>query len=190
MSIADWLIITAVILGPILAVQAQKILETMREKNNRRLWVFKTLMATRGQPLNPLHVEALNMIDIEFYGKDKKDKKIIEKWREYLDHLASMPQDQKDKSYDANFARWKQKNQDYLMELLNEMSRALGYKFDNVTLKKGIYVPRGHNELENDQYYLRKLLIGVMLGQQAIPIEIREQEKPSIPEQSGAKQNM
>ena len=47
MSISEWITVAAIICGPILAVQAQKWIETAREKRNRRLNVFKRLMATR-----------------------------------------------------------------------------------------------------------------------------------------------
>ena len=67
MTISDWLVILAIIIAPILAVQVQKIIESRRSKRERKLQVFKALMATRATPLSPIHVEALNMIDIEFY---------------------------------------------------------------------------------------------------------------------------
>ena len=69
MKFSEVLTILAVILGPILAVQAQKAIERWRERRNRKLWVFKTLMATRGSRLSPNHVQALNMIDLEFSVK-------------------------------------------------------------------------------------------------------------------------
>ena len=68
MRIADVLIVIAVILGPILAVQAQKMIEAWRNKREKRITVFRVLMATRGTPISPHHVEALNLIDIEFAG--------------------------------------------------------------------------------------------------------------------------
>ena len=60
MTIADGLIIAAVILGPILAVQAQRTIQTRKEERERKLWIFKILMATRGMSLSPRHVEGLN----------------------------------------------------------------------------------------------------------------------------------
>lgn len=86
-KITDVAIVFATILGPVLAVQAQKWLERNREVKQRRAWIFRMLMATRATTLSPKHVEALNAIPIEFYGKDKRLKAIINKWKTYLDHL-------------------------------------------------------------------------------------------------------
>lgn len=63
MTISNWLVITAIIVAPILAVQIQKFIESKKEKRARKIQIFKALMATRATPLSPLHVEALNMID-------------------------------------------------------------------------------------------------------------------------------
>lgn len=60
--------IAAVILGPILAVQVQKRIEKLREKWGRKNHLFQILMSTRASRLSPDHVQALNMIDLVFYG--------------------------------------------------------------------------------------------------------------------------
>src|ERR1700741_2114489 len=46
-TIADWLLIAVTFTGPIVAVQVQKWVERIREKRNRKHWIFHTLMATR-----------------------------------------------------------------------------------------------------------------------------------------------
>lgn len=66
MTISDGLMILAVLVAPFLAVFAQKQIELWREQRSRKLWVFKTLMATRGRALSLEHVQALNVIDLEF----------------------------------------------------------------------------------------------------------------------------
>ena len=88
MTISDYAMILAVILGPILAVQTQKWIESWRADNERKKWIFKTLMATRGTPVSPTHVQALNMIELEFSIKDPQEKAVLEAWRVYLDHLS------------------------------------------------------------------------------------------------------
>ncbi len=57
MTISAWLTITAIIIGPILAVQVQKKIERWRQERERKIWVFKSLMATRGIPLSARHLE-------------------------------------------------------------------------------------------------------------------------------------
>ncbi len=79
--------IVAIILGPILAVQVQEFLERGREERRRKLWVFRELMLTRGTVLSPRHVEALNGIQMEFSDKRSDEKKVLDAWKLYLDHL-------------------------------------------------------------------------------------------------------
>lgn len=50
-------------------------------------------MATRGAKVSPDHVEALNMIDIEFYGRrsgrrSRAEKSVVDAWKIYLDWLS------------------------------------------------------------------------------------------------------
>jgi hypothetical protein len=78
--------VLAIVLGPILAVQAQKWREDLRSKSERRREIFEVLMATRLARLSPEHVHALNRIDIEF----RKIKPVEEAWRDYLAHLTSV----------------------------------------------------------------------------------------------------
>jgi cytochrome bd-type quinol oxidase subunit 1 len=68
MDTKDWLIVASTLLGPILAVQAQKWVEVFRERRGRKLWVVQQLMATRAARVSAEHVQALNMIDLVFYG--------------------------------------------------------------------------------------------------------------------------
>lgn len=179
MTIADWLMISAVFLGPMAAVQVQKIIEWKREKKNRRLYIFRALMTTRGNPISAVHVEALNMIDIEFYGNDKNDKKVVETWRAYLNHLCSGPNDITDPNYQSAFSVWSSKNNDFLVDLLCEMSKCLKHIFDKVALRRDIYVPKGLADYEFEQNVLRRGLADVFLSGKPIPITIQGLSPPS-----------
>ncbi len=53
MELKDWIMTAAVIAGPILAVQSQKIIESFLSKKQRRLNLFHTLMSTRATRLSP-----------------------------------------------------------------------------------------------------------------------------------------
>ncbi|MFZ4655024.1 MAG: DUF6680 family protein [Methylococcaceae bacterium] len=59
-KITDIAIVFATLCGPVLAVQAQKWLEHGRAIKERRLWIFRTLIATRASRLSASHVDALN----------------------------------------------------------------------------------------------------------------------------------
>ncbi|MEG6016919.1 DUF6680 family protein [Enterobacter hormaechei] len=97
METKDIIMTAAVIVGPVLAVQIQKTLEQFRERKQSRLSIFRTLMSTRAQRLHREHVQALNMIDLEFYGRKlpiiriryqtKKEQTVTHAWKSYNSHL-------------------------------------------------------------------------------------------------------
>lgn len=168
MTISDWLVIVAMIIAPILAVQVQKFVEKRKEIKERKMQIFRTLMATRATPLSPLHVEALNMIDIVFH----KDKNIVNAWKLLLDNFANYPNDPKDPNYQTKLAASAEKSNELLTELLSEMAKSLNYDFDKVHLKRGAYIPRGHAEFELEQNFIRRSLVELFLGQRSLPINI------------------
>lgn len=144
----------AVILGPILAVQAQKILEGFQDKNKRRHALFRTLMSTRAERLNRNHVEALNMIDIEFYGRllpflrtryqTRKEQAVTHSWKCYNNHLT-----QRD-NYES-LDLWLKKCDELFTEMLYAMSQALKYDYDKVQLQRDCYRPVAYGDFENTQ---------------------------------------
>src|SRR5690349_11944146 len=93
MTLSEILSVIAVLLSPLIALQVSEVLQRRREKRQRRLHVFKTLMATRASGLAPDHVQALNMIDIEFHGSDARSKAVLNAWKAHLDQLTSQQVD-------------------------------------------------------------------------------------------------
>ena len=165
MSCNEIISICAIILGPILAVQIEKYLERRREKKNRRLSVFKTLMATRGSVLSWAHVEALNRIDLEF-SDGKKFEKVIKAWKEYFDNLSQKAQTPE------KMAVWTEKNEDLLANLLYEMGHSLGFKFDTVLIKRNVYSPVGHVKMELEQEQIRNSMLEILSGNKGFPITL------------------
>ena len=173
MTISDWLIIVVILLAPLLAIQTQKYIENVREKRARKMKIFRTLMATRAYPLNPQHVEALNMIDIEF----DKNKKIVDAWKLLLDNYANFPKDPKQPNYQSRLDSSVTKSNELLTDLLYEMAKSLNFSFDKVHLKRGVYMPKGHTDILVDQEIIRRSLVSVLLGQVPIPIKIINSKK-------------
>jgi hypothetical protein len=164
--------IFATLLGPILAVQVQKYLEKNGEERRQKMWIFSTLMATRGATLAADHVRALNMIDLAFNGgrlrqRGKTETDVLDAWREYLDHLNT--------SYsEANVARWLEKKQELLVLLLSTMAADLDLRYDRVLLRNGAYMPKGHSDLENEQHLLRQLALKVLSGEQPLRMNVTD----------------
>jgi hypothetical protein len=165
-TISDSVLILATLAAPTVAIQIQKWLERQREERNGKLNIFRTLMATRATRIAPLHVEALNMIDVEFYGGKKANKRVRDAWKEYLGHLGVQSKDETETKLNN------QKREDLFVQLLYEMAVALEFDFDKTHIRTHIYAPIGHGELELDQHNIRKGLVQILTGKQPLPMAI------------------
>lgn len=173
MQTAEWVIAGATLLGPILAIQAQKAIERARERRSRKTWVFQTLMATRAARVSPEHVQALNMIDLVFYGRrvfgilkrSKAEQTVIDTWHEYLDHLAT-------KSDEKTAELWNAKGEELFINLLFATATAVGFKFDRVQLKKGAYSPVAHGNLEFEHQAIRRMALAVLSGEKPLKMHV------------------
>jgi len=173
MSLSEILAVVAVLVSPLVAIQVSELLARIKEKKERRFRLYSTLMATRATRLAPAHVEALNLIDVEFHGTDKKSKAVLSAWRAYLDHL-NTPRD-------PDAAVWDSKRDDLFVDLLYEMSRHVGYDFDKTHIRRTSYYPIGHGDIEFDQYIIRKALRRVLEGNLAIPVRVSDAPQPPPP---------
>lgn len=188
LTVSDWMIVTATLLGPILAVQAQKWIERSRENRARRLQVFHTLMATRGARLSADHVRGLNMIDLSFYGyvgfgkkwTSKRDQNVLDAWKEYHDHLSDVA-NMNSLTTEALFAQ----RDELFVNLLFAMGRSLGYQFDRVQLKKSWYSPNAHVQYEARMENLVTAATGVLEGKSPIQVVPGNIERPSAGTESG-----
>lgn len=124
--------IIAIILGPIVAIYIAEKLRKNEDKKNRKVHIYKTLMATRTANLSFQHVEALNLVETEFSSGNKNDNDVISAWKLYLSHL-------NDKNYSQDFLG--SRRHDLLVDLLYQMSQALGYNHDKAAIKAGSYYP-------------------------------------------------
>ncbi len=162
MGIDNWLMILAVLFAPLVAVQVTQHLEKNKLKREEKIRIFKTLMATRASNLDPKHVEALNMLDVSFYGA-KKYEKVTSSWKVYLDHL-------NDKDYPKD--SWESKRKELFIDLLHTMAVVLDYDFDKSHIKNTSYYPSGYSDMEDDQYKLRKGLAALLAGESSFPIHV------------------
>lgn len=185
-TVKDWLIILATLLSPILAVQVQKFLERLRERHARKERLFVDLMTTRSNLFSAQHVNALNMIDIAFYGtrvvgrfrwQTRTEQAVVRAWNEYRDNLNQDVQGATPHQTEL----WGSRNVDFLVALLHAMADDVGYSFDKVSLKRGAYSPIAHGTLEQQHEDLRKALLSVFKGDQPLKFDV-----VSLPQQAGA----
>lgn len=175
MTTSDWLSILAILLSPLIALEVQRYIDIFRERRVRKMRIFETLMTTRRDDVSQYHVQALNMIDIDFYGirllgknwRTKKEKNVLTAWKTYLDHLNTPGE-----LSGAVLDNWVSKKDDLLADLLYEISIAVGYDFDKVYLKRSIYLPRAHGNQFLDNEIIRHNLAQILDGKKPLPMRL------------------
>jgi hypothetical protein len=170
--------IAAVILGPILAVQADKYLQTLRDRKTRKAWIFRELMVTRSTTLSPRHVEALNGIQMEFAGDNKREREVIDAWQLYLTNLNDRGEPQ---------AQIWAARVELLHELLHKMAISLKYThFNKARIKNEGYIPQYFADIEKENNELRKSAAEVFSGRERLKVEVHEpraaQDSRTVPQ--------
>ena len=130
MNIDTWAVVLATAAGPIAAVARTFWREDRASLRSRRSEVFRTLMATRQLAISREHVNALNLIEVDFYGCQSVQKE----WLIYKAHLFGGGTED-----DA----WREKKERLLANLLCEMAKTLRYKIPAMEIFKGGYAPKG-----------------------------------------------
>lgn len=172
MHTADYVIAASTLLSPILAVQAQKMVERIQAKQSQRESVFRALMATRGARLSNEHVAALNMIDLVFYGRgdgkrNAKDEAVIEAWRAYLDHLNIDYVNQPPENRAALII----KREDLFAALLYAVAHRVGYKFTLSQIRKGLYLPNAHEARDRHAEEIQSVLPDLLAGRRPLAVK-------------------
>lgn len=172
----EWLTVLAAIIGPILAVQAQKWIEISRVKRARKDEIFRVLMATRAARLSPEHVQALNMINIAFYGtrflgfrwQSAAEKTVCRSWRDYFDSLdidnSKFTEDQNSRLFDTRLNKF--------IVLLSDIAAAQNYDFDAVELRRHMYSPNAHGKIEAEHDAIRSGLARIVSGERPLSMEV------------------
>jgi hypothetical protein len=175
----EWAIVIATLLGPVLAVQAQKWIEKYAEKKRRREWVFTTLMTTRGARLSQEHVRALNTIDLAFFdgGRRKRSsdcQAVLDAWEAYLGLLARRtPENEGDRAAHFNLL------DGAFHTLLQAMAKEGGWEFDLARIRDNAYNPQAFADQEIDGLGLRKMTLAVLRGESPIRVALIEAIDPA-----------
>jgi len=175
--------VAAIVSSPIIALEVQKRLDDRRAALDRKMMIFRKLMTTRATQLSPAHVEALNGIEVEFYATSGPDKKVLDAWRQYINHLNRPTGD------GEALNRWVETKSGLLIELLYQMAQRLKYDIDKVAIEKNVYHPKGFVEIETEQHALRKAALAVFSGEQAIQAtvvgRVQTTQPLTLPEELG-----
>jgi hypothetical protein len=161
MHTADWAIVFATLMGPVLAVQIQRFLDRQNERNRRQVEVYRVLMATRLTPNSPEHVNALNAVPLEFH----RNEQVVNAWRDMLMHLNVDQQ--------ANPQTWFERRTQLFIELLKRMGNALHYNFREAELQDHAYIPQWQVALMSEQQALRKGLVDLLSGTTSLSMNVK-----------------
>ncbi|MFC5066587.1 DUF6680 family protein [Flaviflagellibacter deserti] len=169
MTAMDVVNIVAIIVGPLLAVLITRWRDNRKENIRRRSDILEALMKTRPLRLSFEHVGALNLIQMEFFGK----RSVIDAYKRYRDHLSQdFPQG------DGAGKRFVETRDDLFVELIHAIASDLNYKFDKKDIEKLSYGPVGWENDESAVRMIRTLAINVLTGQQPLPVSIRPPNAP------------
>ena len=161
MTIADWIIFSGLIIGPVAAVYIGKLQEERKAQKNRKWRILRNLMQFRGVPLSPERVGALNLIEIEFHD----DKEILEAWNKVRDFFGTA--EPEGEVAQKEFFKERDREQMRLIELI---ALKLKVKLDRDDISKNAYAPVGWADFEHQQETIRHLLIEVLRGETSIQV--------------------
>ena len=152
--------VLAIFAGPVVAVHITRRFDRKRDESDRKRDIFRSLMKTRSSRLAAEHVTALNLIELEFHGRND----VIEPFRAYLQHLDSPPPAPEEQK------RYFEIRNDLFFEFLRALGRELGYKFDKRDLDRLGYLPAGWVDDENVQRNNTRLLKELLEGTRPLPV--------------------
>lgn len=149
-------IVIATFLGPVLAVFTTRTIDNLRQRKERKMEVFRALMRSRRNTLSPEYVAALNMVELEFAGRDN----VLRPFKTLFDHYQTQPQPND----------WQDRLRSLIARLLFAMAKDLGYEMEQLDVMEGGYLPSGWNAMENDRNAVLSAMAKVARGEAAIPV--------------------
>jgi hypothetical protein len=159
--------IIAVILGPIAALYIQGKRDEKKEHMARKTDIFRKLFITRAVAFSPVHIDSLNLIEVEFDSRKKPDKPVVDKWHEYWEHLntnqGSTPEEQK---------IWLDVRMKLLVDLLWEMGNHLNKGITRAVLEHVSYYPTYFGNMENENMELRQSSLQVFKGERPLKVVV------------------
>ncbi|WP_171124551.1 MULTISPECIES: DUF6680 family protein [unclassified Ruegeria] len=156
------LTLAAIVIGPISAVLITRWLDDRSEAKRRRFELFKDLMQTRGIRLDPVHVAALNIVELEFYDKQA----VRAAFQKYIEHLSAPEPNSSDEDLNRHYDH----RSDLFMDLVHQIGIVVGYNFDKRELERRSYVPKGWNDENFIQRKNAVLLNQLLEGHRPLPV--------------------
>jgi hypothetical protein len=144
-------------------------------------------MSNRATRLADEYIKALNMIDLEFRPRlipSKKDRDVIAAWRSLFGELTQGLRDVGPDPDSATIKAWNERCSERYVKLESAMASALGFRFTDEELRRGICYPQGHSEREQASLAILRDMKNLLAGEGAINMKVKE--VPVAPEAAAA----
>jgi hypothetical protein len=165
------LTVVAIIAAPMTALWVQRKGDDDRAAKARKEAIFRTLWTNRARPAYLARVDALNMIDVEFFG----EQKIIDAWADLFAHFKTDY-----KAEGVTEAEQTRRRIEKYATLLYEISQSLGYTIGKTHIRDDIYRPEIHNEYDEIELQTRRLTrdtLAALNKMDALPVRFMLQQK-------------
>jgi hypothetical protein len=160
--------------SPFVALWFQRRIDRSRDRRAGQERIFKDLMSTRATPTSYVRVNALNMIDLEFYGGGSLERAVREAAEAHLASLNKPPEPH-------SLAVWDARTQETYIRLLKAMARFLRYEFSETHLERSVYYPNAHGTFSDEQERARKAMLNLLEGRSAIAVQAFLADVPQAP---------
>lgn len=151
--------------GSLLTLIISKLLDNQEEKKNRKLWIFRTLLANFLNRHSYDFVSAINLVEVDFDGNNK----VKAAWKSYRKTLS--PRNPSPIS-EEEIKTFLKEIDDALAELLKVIGDDLGYKRDKLDILNNAFIPQSWS---NDNSHIRKkeqLLMELLENKRALNFNI------------------
>jgi hypothetical protein len=161
--------VVAILAAPAVALWIQRKVDRKKAFDDRRQQIFRALWVNRMRDHWIARIDALNMIDVEFF----KEKHIRDLWEDLFAHYKNPPPG-------ISEAEIRQQRIEKYSKLLFEISNTLGYNFGHSYIRDNVYRPELHNSIDSVEYET-KLRILELLKSDALPVRFVTPQDPQSP---------
>ena len=181
MTIFNLLTLIAILVGPIAAVIVTRHIDAKRDNRNRKMEIFRTLMRTRRQPTSIQHVEALNLVEIEFSDCEQIKQAFTVLFEHFATQHPRLPTEEVNDAMELNEVirrnsafdtRIHNDRQAQLARLLHAIAKELKFSIEQLEIFEGGYRPQGWADLELDERVIRKYVTDLYLGRRTVPVTV------------------
>jgi hypothetical protein len=165
--------------GSLLTLGITRYLDNKKEKNQRKLWIFRALVTNLQNRLNFDFVSAINLVQIDF----SNDKKVIDTWEKCREALNI---DFKQSRAEQELEILSKKINNSLADLVKTIGANLGYKQDKLDILDKSYSPQ---RWFDDESHIRKkeqLLMEILENKRPLDFRLTPVQNNTSPHQAAS----